>query len=214
MSSENDSTGVFGGFAKWVAEKPLRLIPLFLLVIVLVASLAAPCGRRTPPSAVAIAAEAYQESSTSMSGNPVTSPITYRIIVTVTNTGWRPIVFDTIQAFFNSDNSGQPLVLTRHPHDETKGDNTDVDAKNLNTAAIAPGAGERFVFTGADTAKLNPDGWNGEVEFFFRLNRGSTPAVGTYAFQRPETKDVLQYELSLPDARPGKPLTPRFVTNP
>lgn len=164
---------------------------------------------KSPPS-VAVTALAYQEFYTSTSDYADVSPIAYRVVVAVTNTGSSPVVFDIVQCAFIPGN-GKPLLDTIHPYDQAKGDDRSAYEDNLKSAAIAAGGGETFSFTtDGYTFKLLRDAGTGPLEFVVILMKGGSPVVGPFAAVLPSPKDLPQYEFSVRSNTPGKVLPLRY----
>lgn len=172
----------------------LTLLPMILVVGGLCCLLG--CGKRDGGGSAVVTLEAFQEPHASM-GNPGTSPIAYRTVVTVANSGGTPIVFDTVVCAFVPAN-GEPLICKTYVFDKTKGYSPDAYSRDLLTEAIHAGAVKTFESsTDGYTFDLLRNAGNLPLKFVFTLIVGpGTPApivVGPYEADLPGIQELPIY---------------------
>lgn len=180
---------------------------LILFVAVVCCTNLTACKER--PQSPIVTAEAYQEFHTTMSDSHDSSPIAYRVNVTVKNTGSSPIVFDTIVCAFVPAN-GRPLINKTYVYDKTKGKDEKSYNSDLKTDAIEPGTAKTFSSTtDGYTFKLLGDAGNLPLQFVFTLYRGdSTPAIsaiGSHGADLPDIQALPRY--NVPATTRGKELS-------
>lgn len=183
-------------------------VRLVLVVLVLVSCCTHLTACKQRPQAATVTAEVYQEFHTTTGDSPDTSPVAYRVNVTVKNGGAKPIVFDTVVCAFVPAN-GKPLLNKTYVYDETRGYDQKAYDRGLKTDTIEPGAVKTFSSTtDGYTFKLLRDTGGLPLQFIFTLLRGdSTPAlsvIGSHSADLPNIPTLPQYSVS--DTRRGKDL--------
>ena len=154
------------------------------------------CRERDGGGSAVVTLEAFQEPYVS-TGTTGTSPVAYRTVVTVVNSGSTPIVFDTIVCVFVAS-TGKPLTNKTYVFDKTKGYSQDGYSGDLLTATIHAGAVEAFeASTDGYTFDLLQNAGGLPLKFLFTLIVGpGTPApivVGPYEADLPGIEELPVY---------------------